>query len=414
MFSENLLFLIIGLVVFDYILDQGLSYLNYKSSKSQVPEKLEGLYDQQEYEKSQRYQSARTRFGFVTSLFSTLITLGVISFGIFGDLDVLVATWTDDVILQSLLFFGVLFILSDIINLPFSYYSTFVIEERFGFNKTTLKTFVLDKIKGYGLAVVAGGLLGYALLWLINGLGQDFWIYALVLITGFMLFMNVFYTSLILPLFNKLTPLEDGELKSKIQAYAQSVAFPLTSIYVIDGSKRSSKANAFFSGLGKKKKIVLYDTLINDHTEEELVAVLAHEVGHFKKKHIVQSLVIGVFQMAITLLILSLFIFYLNLSEALGAERLAIHINLIAFGILYSPISRLTGLLMNILSRKNEYEADAFASTTYNPKPLMAALKKLSVSSLSNLTPHPAFVFMNYSHPPLLQRLNAMEAFLKD
>ena len=229
-----------------------------------------------------------------------------------------------------------------------------------------------------------------------------------------MLFMNMFYTSLILPLFNKLTPLEDGSLKSKIQEYAESVSFPLKSIYVIDGSKRSSKANAFFSGLGKKKKIVLYDTLINDHTEEELVAVLAHEVGHFKKKHIMQGLLIGIIQTAITLFILSLFIFNLNMSEALGAERMAIHINLIAFGILYSPISRITGLLMNMLSRKNEYEADAFASTTYNATPLINALKKLSVSSLSNLTPHPAFVFMNYSHPPLLQRLNAMEAFLKD
>lgn len=414
MSAENLLYLIVGLVLFDYIVDQSLALLNHKSSKGQVPEKLKGLYDEDEYKKSQKYQATRTRFGFITSLFSTLLTLAVITFGLFGDIDTLVAGWSDNSITQSLLFFGLLFVLSDIINLPFSYYSTFVIEEKFGFNKTTLKTFLLDKLKGYALAAVMGGLLGYALLWLISELGQDFWIYALVLITAFMLFMNVFYTSLILPLFNKLTPLEDGDLKSKIQAYAQSVSFPLTSIYVIDGSKRSSKANAFFSGLGKKKKIVLYDTLINDHSEEELVAVLAHEVGHFKKKHIVQSLVIGVFQMAVTLFILSLFIFNLNLSEALGAERMAVHINLIAFGILYSPISRLTGLLMNILSRKNEYEADAYASTTYDAEPLMAALKKLSVSSLSNLTPHPAFVFMNYSHPPLLERLTAMEAFVKD
>ena len=414
MSAENLLYLIVGLVLFDYIVDQSLSLLNHKSSKGQVPEKLKGLYDEDEYKKSQKYQATRTRFGFITSLFSTLLTLAVITLGLFGDIDTLVEGCSDNSIIQSLLFFGLLFVLSDIINLPFSYYSTFVIEEKFGFNKTTLKTFLLDKLKGYALAAVMGGLLGYALLWLINELGQDFWIYALVLITAFMLFMNVFYTSLILPLFNKLTPLEDGDLKSKIQAYAQSVSFPLTSIYVIDGSKRSSKANAFFSGLGKKKKIVLYDTLINDHSEEELVAVLAHEVGHFKKKHIVQSLVIGVFQMAITLFILSLFIFNLNLSEALGAERMAIHINLITFGILYSPISRLTGLLMNILSRKNEYEADAYASTTYDAEPLMAALKKLSVSSLSNLTPHPVFVFMNYSHPPLLERLTAMEAFVKD
>ncbi len=414
MYATDLLYLIIGLVLFDYVIDQSLSFLNYKSSKNEVPDKLKGLYNEEEYQKSQKYQSARTRFGFITSLFSTALTLVVLSFGLFGVVDGMVSSWVSDPIIQSLVYFGVLFLLSDMINLPFSYYSTFVIEEKFGFNKTTLKTFVLDKIKGYVLAIVMGGILGYALLWLINELGANFWIYALVLITSFMLFMNVFYTSLILPLFNKLTPLEDGELKSKIQKYAESVAFPLTSIYVIDGSKRSSKANAFFSGLGRKKKIVLYDTLINDHSEEELVAVLAHEVGHFKKKHIIQGLVLGVIQMAITLFILSLFIFNLDLSEALGADRLAIHINLIAFGILYSPISRLTGLLMNVLSRKNEFEADAFASTTYDAKPLMAALKKLSVSSLSNLTPHPAFVFMNYSHPPLLQRLNAMEAYLKN
>ncbi len=407
--SEQLLYLIIGIVVLDYIFDQALDFINQKHSKAEIPQKLKGIYKEDEYAKSQAYQKTRSRFGFWTSAFSTLLTLAVLYFGGFGYLDNLLTPYVADPILKALAFFGVLFVLSDIINLPFSYYSTFVIEERFGFNKMTVKTFVMDKIKGYLLAIIIGGLLGYALLWIVNELGENFWIYALMLVTGFILFMNIFYTSLILPLFNKLRPLEDGELKDKINAYAQKVSFPLDNIFVIDGSKRSSKANAFFSGLGKKKKIVLYDTLINDHSHEELVAVLAHEVGHFKKKHIVMGLVLSVFQMGVTFYIMSLLIFNLDLSRALGAEEVAIHINFIAFALLYTPISRLTGYFMNLLSRKNEYEADAYAADTYEAKPLMDALKRLSVSSLSNLTPHPLYVKVHYSHPTLLQRLEAME-----
>lgn len=409
MSPNQLLYLIIGIVVLDYIFDQSLDFINQRHSKGQIPAKLQGIYKEDEYAKSQAYQKTLSSFSFWTSAFSILLTLSVLYFGGFGYLNALLTPYVADPILKSLAFFGVLFVLSDILNLPFTYYSTFVIEERFGFNKMTVKTFVVDKLKGYLLAIVIGGLLGYALLWIINELGESFWIYALVLITGFTLFMNLFYTSLILPLFNKLTPLEDGELKDKINAYAEKVDFPLDNIFVIDGSKRSTKANAFFSGLGKKKKIVLYDTLINDHTHEELVAVLAHEVGHFKKKHITTGLILGVFQMGFTFYVMSLLIFNNNLSIALGAEELSIHINLIAFGLLYSPISRLTGLMMNVLSRKNEYEADAYAANTYDAQPLMKALKRLSVSSLSNLTPHPLYVKMNYSHPTLLQRLEAME-----
>lgn len=409
MSPNQLLYLIIGIVVLDYIFDQALDFINQRHSNAEIPVKLQGLYKEDEYAKSQAYQKARSGFGFWTSAFSTVLILSVLYFGGFGYLNSLLTPYVSDPILKSLTFFAVLFVLSDIVNLPFTYYSTFVIEERFGFNKMTIKTFVVDKLKGYLLAIVIGGLLGYALLWIINELGESFWVYALVLITGFTLFMNLFYTSLILPLFNKLTPLEDGELKDKINTYAKKVDFPLDNIFVIDGSKRSTKANAFFSGLGKKKKIVLYDTLINDHTQEELVAVLAHEVGHFKKKHIVTGLILGVFQMGVTFYVMSLLIFNSNLSTALGAQELSIPINLIAFGLLYSPISRLTGLLMNMLSRKNEYEADAYAANTYDAQPLMEALKRLSVSSLTNLTPHPLYVKVNYSHPTLLQRLEAME-----
>ena len=412
--ANEWLYLILGIVLVDYVIDQALDYLNLKHSKTEVPEKLKGLYNEEEYARSQAYQRTRSRFGFLTSAFSTILTVSVLSLGGFGWLDGFLRLYFDDPILLSLSFFGVLFVLSDIVNTPFSYYSTFVIEERFGFNKTTLKTFLIDKLKGYLLTVLIGGLLGYALLWIVHQLGNNFWLYALALVAGFILIMNLFYTSLILPLFNKLRPLEDGELKDKIMAYAQGVAFPLDNIFVIDGSKRSTKANAFFSGIGKKKKIVLYDTLIEKHSQEELVAVLAHEVGHFKKKHIILSLVLSILQMAITFYVLSLFVFSENLSLALGGSETAIHLNFIAFGLLFTPISRLTGLFMNALSRKNEFEADAYAVNTYSAKPLMEALKKLSVSSLSNLTPHPAYVFAHYSHPPLLQRLNAMEALAKE
>ena len=409
--SQQLLYLILGIVIFDYLFDQILDYLNLKNSSSELPSALSGIYNDEEYTKSQDYQKVQSKFSFKTAAFNTLLSVTVIALGGFGLLDGYLANYISNPILLSLAFFGVLFILSDIINLPFQIHSTFGIEAKFDFNKTTVKTFVLDKLKGYLLAGVIGFLLGYAVLWLIATLGPNFWLYALILVAVFTLFMNLFYTSLILPLFNKLSPLEDGELKSQIEAYSSKVDFPLDHIMVIDGSKRSSKANAFFSGLGKKKKVVLYDTLIEKQTEEELVAVLAHEVGHYKKKHIVWSLVLSVVQMAFTFFVMSLLIFNKNLSLALGGTDLSIHLNLIAFGLLYSPISRITGLFMNILSRKNEYEADEFAAKTFAPAPLQSALKKLSVTSLSNLTPHPAYVFVNYSHPPLLKRLKAMDKF---
>ena len=410
MLPENWLYLIIGIVFLDYLVDQTLDFLNVKHSKNKVPVALSDIYDPDEYARSQEYQKTKSRFGFITSAFSMILTLMLLSFGGFGILDEFLRNYIEDPVLLSLLFFGSLFILSDIVNTPFAYYSTFVIEERFGFNKTTIKTFIGDKLKGYLLTIIIGGILGYALLWIVHQLGENFWIYAFSLVSAFILIMNLFYTSLILPLFNKLKPLEDGGLKDKILSYAKGVDFPLENIFVIDGSKRSTKANAFFSGIGRKKKIVLYDTLIEKHTEEELVAVLAHEVGHFKKKHIVLSLFLSILQMGVTFYILSLFVFSENLSLALGGDQMSVHLNFIAFGLLYTPISRLTGLAMNALSRKNEFEADEFAVTTYEGKPLMDALKKLSVSSLSNLTPHPAYVFAHYSHPPLLERLTAMEA----
>ncbi len=407
--AKSILFLLLAILSFDFIFNKILEYLNIKSMKEELPDEVRDIYDEEKYKKSIAYAKANNKFGLLTSSFSFVISFILLATGFFGWFDGKVQEFISTEEFISLAFFGLLFLASDIVNIPFQLYDTFVIEEKFGFNKTTPKTFVLDKLKGYMLAAIIGGLILYILLKLINIFGTDFWIYFWIVISAFILFMNMFYTTLILPLFNKLTPLEEGELKSSIEAYSKKVKFPLDNIFVIDGSKRSAKSNAFFSGIGKKKKIVLYDTLIEKHSREELVAVLAHEVGHFKKKHIITGYLLSILQTGLTLFIMSLIIFSPAMSQALGGSQMAIHLNLLAFGILYSPISHFLGIFMNILSRKNEFEADAYAKETYDGSFLQLALKKLSVDNLSNLFPHPAYVFINYSHPPLLKRLAAMK-----
>lgn len=402
---EVLLWIIVGIVSVSFVFGQVLEYINLKAMHTDIPAEIASFYDRDKYEKAQRYHKEVTRFSFFTSTIGFMGSLLMLLLGGFGWVDGLLRTVTENQILLALLFFGVLGIASDLLTLPFQWYGTFVIEEKYGFNKTTIKTFVTDKLKGYVLGAIIGGGLLAALIYLVETIGPDFWMWFATMACAFMLFMNMFYTSLILPLFNKLTPLPDGELKTAIEEFSRKINFPITNIFVIDGSRRSKKANAFFSGMGKKKKIVLYDTLIANHTTEELVAVLAHEVGHYKKKHIIWSYVLSVVQIVFMLFVLSLMVFNENLSLALGGSQLAVHLNLLAFTILFSPISTITGLLMNVYSRKNEFEADAYARETYNGKALAEALKKLSVDNLSNLHPHPAYVFFHYSHPPLLQRL---------
>jgi STE24 endopeptidase len=374
-----------------------------------VPAEIQDFYDTEKYYKSIAYQKEQSRFSFISSAFSFILSFGMLLFGGFGFIDSWLRPFIENQIILALVFFGVIMIVSDIISIPFQWYSTFVIEEKYGFNKTTAKTFILDKLKGYVLGAVIGGALLSVLIYLVNSIGPDFWIWFGLIAATFILFVNMFYTSLLLPLFNKLTPLGDGELKTAIEQFSKKVNFPLDNIFVMDGSKRSAKANAFFSGIGKKKKIVLYDTLITNHSTEELVAVLAHEVGHFKKKHIIWSYLISIVQVFFVLFVLSRMIFNEDLSLALGGSQQAIHLNLIAFGILFSPISGITGLFMSLLSRKNEFEADAYAKETFDGNALSNALKRLSVDSLSNLYPHPAYVFFHYSHPPLLQRLAALK-----
>jgi len=400
-----ILFLIIVIAAGSYLFDLVLEIVNYRSRRTEIPPEVAAFYDKGKYLKSLEYHRVKTKFSFFSGGFNFLVSISMLIFGGFGYVDSLLRPYIQNETLLALTFFGIILLASDVLSLPFNIYSTFVIEERFGFNKTTAGTFTADKIKGYIIGSVVGAALLSALIFLVNRFGPNFWILFGVVASVFILFVNMFYTSWILPLFNKLTVLPDGELKSAIQQFSKQVNFPLDNIFVMDGSKRSSKANAFFSGIGAKKKIVLYDTLINNHTTEELVAVLAHEVGHFKKKHIVLSMVLSVVQVFFVLFVLSLMIFNADLSIALGGTQQSIHLNLIAFAILFSPISAITGLLMSLLSRKNEYEADAYAKESYSGVALGSALKKLSVDTLSDLYPHPLYVFFYYSHPTLLQRL---------
>lgn len=408
MTPTTLLYIILAISAISYAFGQLLDYLNLKSQRKEIPEAVQSFYDAAKYLKSLAYHKDQTQFSFLTSAFSFVLSFCLLLFGGFGWIDSFLRPFFDNEIILALAFFGVIIVASDILTLPFQWYSTFVIEENYGFNKTTVKLFITDKLKGYALGVVIGGSLLALLIYFVQQIGPDFWIWFGTLAAAFVLFINMFYTSLLLPLFNKLTPLGDGDLKNAIEEFARKVNFPLDNIFIMDGSKRSNKANAFFSGIGKKKKIVLFDTLIENHTTEELVAVLAHEVGHFKKKHIVWSYVLSVVQIYFTLFILSLMIFNEDLSIALGGQVQAIHLNLIAFAILFSPISGITGLFMSMYSRKNEFEADAYAKETFSGSALANALKKLSVDSLSNLYPHPAYVFFHYSHPPLLKRLEAI------
>ena len=405
----TLFYIIIAIISINFIIDKILDAFNAKHYKDQLPEELQDVYDEDEYKKSQRYKATNYRFGILTSTFSFVLTLAFFFLDGFAFVDQLARQITDHNILVTLIFFGIIMIGSDILTTPFSYYKTFVIEEQFGFNKTTKTTFILDKIKGWLMTIIVGGIILGIITWFYHTTKDLFWVYAWILVSVFTIFINLFYSRLIVPIFNKQTPLEDGSLRDSISKYAESVGFNLDKIFIIDGSKRSTKANAYFSGFGNEKRVTLYDTLVNDLDEDEIVAVLAHEVGHYKKKHIIFNLFSSILLTGLTLFILSLLIDNPLLSEALGVQETSFHIGLIAFGILYSPLSEITGLIMNWFSRKFEYQADDYAKNTYKAESLITSLKKLSKNSLSNLTPHPAYVFMHYSHPTLLERIKNLK-----
>ncbi|WP_108807848.1 M48 family metallopeptidase [Aquimarina spinulae] len=405
MTPSSLFYLLIAIIIIVFLIDSLLDILNSRHYNNQIPEELTDVYPEEEYQKSIAYKEANFKFKLVSSTISLCIMLAFFFLDGFALVDTISRSISDNSIIVGLLFFGIIMIGSDILSTPATYYKIFVIEEKFGFNKTTTKTFFIDKMKSIIMMIIVGGGLLALIIWFYQITGSSFWVYAWTLVSIFTLAMNMFYAKLIVPIFNKQTPLEPGELRNTIEAYSKKVGFQLKDIFVIDGSKRSTKANAYFSGFGSEKRITLYDTLINDLDNEEIVAVLAHEVGHYKKRHVIVNLFLSIALTGLTLWFLSLFIANPLLSEALGVATPSFHIGLIAFGILYSPISEITGLIMNIVSRAFEYQADNYAKETYNNEALINSLKKLSKNNLSNLTPHPAMVFIHYSHPTLLQRI---------
>lgn len=405
-----MLAILVTILAIGFFLDVVLNIINNKHRVQVLPDELKDVYNEEQYAKSSAYEEVNSRLDLIKSTFSFLLTLILILTGAFAAIDAWTHTITNDFLYSALLFFAVLFIGSDILSLPFSIYKTFIIEERFGFNRTTPDLFIMDKIKGYLLAIFLGGSLLALFILFYQLAGKSFWLYAWITFSVVSLLLSMFYTSVILPFFNKLTPMEPGELRESIEAYCRKAGFKLDNLFIMDGSKRSSRANAFFSGLGPKKKIVLFDTLVQNHSNEELVAVLAHEVGHYKRKHTRTTLILSVLQMGLMLFLLSWFIEEPSITTAFGGEGKSFVLGLLGFTILYTPVSLITSLFMNVLSRKHEYEADAFAATTYKSEPLQKALKKLSADNLSNLTPHPLYVFFYYSHPTLLQRIRALRA----
>ncbi len=403
--------LLLVIISFQFIIDLVSGILNYSSFDKPLPNNVENIFSENEYSKSQKYKKVNFKFDLVSSVYSFSILFTVLYFGLLGSLDSYIRNVTfENEISLSLIFFASVFIISDTLKIPFQLYRVFVIEEQFGFNNTTLKTFIFDKLKSYFISLLIIVILATPLLLFIIFFPSSFWIYFWILISIFLIFINMFYTTLIVPIFNKLEVLGDGDLKKKLDNFSAKVKFPITNIFVINGSKRSKKANAFFSGFGKNKKVVLYDTLIKNHTVDELVAVLAHEIGHYKLNHVKTNMVISIIITGFMLFILSNFIFNSDISYALGGNVSFRHLEIFAFFIIYSPISSIISVLMNIKSRKNEYEADEYAVKNFKKGPMEDALRKLSKDNLTNMTPHPVYEFLNYSHPSISKRLKAIDS----
>ena len=406
---NSIFILILIIPLAGFFLERYLEHLNNKMWSDKLPEKLKGICPEDDYRKSQLYHKENDKLGFWSSLFNILVIIAMITAGGFSLVDTAARSISGNIVFISLIFFGIIGFASDLINIPFSWYDTFVIEKKYGFNTMKIRTFITDHLKSWFLAVIIGAPVLGLVTWFYYKTGSMFWLYAWALITLFSVFMNFFYSELIVPLFNKQVPLEDGPLRQKIEELAVRTGFGLKNIYTIDGSKRSTKSNAYFSGFGSKKRIVLYDTLLKELSEEEIVAVLGHEIGHYRKHHVLLSLLSSFITTGLMLFLFSLVVDNPRLSQALGAEESSFHLGLVVFGILYSPLSLIIGLISNIISRRNEFSADRFVKENYNARYLADALKKLSVKNLSNMLPHPVYVFFNYSHPPLLQRLEKLE-----
>jgi len=405
-----ILFAVIIVLFLDILAD----ILNLRALHDELPPAFKNIYDEGRYRKSQEYLRVNTRFEWISSGFSLFVFL-LFWFGKgFPFLDQWVRSFHRGPILAGLLFIGVLAAVKGLLSLPFRMYGTFVIEERFGFNRTTWRVFFLDILKGTFLGIALGIPLVSGILAFFQYTGASAWIYCWVAVTLFMLGVTFVAPTWIMPLFNKFTPLDPGELRSAILSYARSIDFPLENIYVMDGSRRSGKSNAFFTGFGKHRRIVLFDTLIGQHSVPELVAILAHEMGHYKKKHILKTILLGILQAGVLLFLLSFFISYQGLFDAFFMSQKSVYGGLVFFAILYSPVDFMIGLFLKAWSRRNEREADRFAvKTTRDPRSFATALKKLAVHNLSNLLPHPFYVFLNYSHPPVLERIEAVHTAQK-
>jgi CAAX prenyl protease 1, putative len=410
---EIIFSIIVVFLCLDFMLERVLESLNSKHMSPVLPDSLKGIYDEKEYSRFQSYKRENGRLDCWSSGVGFGVMIVFLVAGGFGWYNSWVVSLTDSVVWQTIFFVMGLSVASTVLDIPFDYYATFRIEEKYGFNKTTRRVYWLDAVKELFLSLVLGGVLLALVVWFYTWAGTYFWLYAWGAVTLFSVFMAMFYSQLIVPLFNKQTPLQEGSLRDKIQDFSEKVGFKLDNIYVIDGSKRSTKANAYFTGLGPKKRVVLYDTLIDELTEEEIVAVLAHEVGHYKKRHTLRSMVVSVIQMGVLFWLFSLCVNNAALSEALGGDRAYFQLGLIAFAILYSPVNLILGIGMNVWSRSNEYEADAFAARYYEGDNLVSGLKKISVKSLSNLTPHPLYEYIYYSHPSLLKRIDAIKRIHK-
>ena len=405
---DSLFIILISIIVFNFLKDSLLDFLNSMHFENKVPEILSDVYDKEKYLKSQDYKKSQYKFTKYSRIFSLIIVLLFFNLEGFLILDNFSRNYFDSSISIGLFFFGIIFFANEIINLPFSIYFTFIIEEKYGFNKTNAKTFVFDILKSWALTIFFGGGILSFVIFQFELIGEKFWIVAWVFMTVLSVLINGLYAQIIVPLFYKQSKLENGELRTEIEKYAKKTGFDLSNIFVIDGSKRSTKANAYFSGFGKQKRVTLYDTLITKLSNNQIISVIAHEIGHYKKNHIIFNLIFSVFQTGIMLYILSLFIFQPIFSEALGVTNHSFHIGLITFSILYTPISELFSLIFNVFSRKFEYQADEYAKNTFDGKHLLEALKTLSKDSLSNLTPHPKYVWWHYSHPTLFERITRL------
>jgi STE24 endopeptidase len=403
-----MLTLLLSLVILNYLIEAWIKVLNYQHGKKPLHPTLANLYSESEYRRSIEYSEANFKLSIANSTYSILIMVVALAFGIFGELDQYVRGLVSSEILIALIFFAILGIASDILDLPFDLYGTFIVEARFGFNKTTAKTFILDKVKGYLLGALIGGGLLALIIFIYQETGSAFWVLGWLLLTIFSLVMFMFGTTLILPLFNKLKPLEEGELKEEILNYCKQEGYSIGRLFVMDASKRSSKANAFFAGLGKSKTIVLFDTLIEKLGTREIMAVLAHEIGHYKKKHTLFGFALSTLQSLVIFAVLGWALQFPELSNALGSDIKSFHLSILAFFIIFSPLSFALDLITNGISRRNEYEADQFAKKTYDGEPLKSGLIKITTDSLANLSPHPLAVKIYASHPPLLERLNAL------